>query len=66
MSYVSSKGLVPICGCRKPYQMQQLHDAAAVTLNADEIRKLEEAADRVNVKVLGADLFRFAVRKKKR
>lgn len=64
MSYVSSEGMIPICGCRKPYQMKQLYDAAAVTLSTDEIRKLEEAADRVNVKVLGADLFRFAVRKK--
>ena len=64
MSFVSSKGIVPICGCRKPYQVEQLYEATNVKLSDKEIQLLEEEADRLNVKILGADLFRFAVRKK--
>lgn len=64
MSFVSSKGIVPICGCRKPYQVEQLYVATNVKLSDKEIHLLEEEADRLNVKILGADLFRFAVRKK--
>lgn len=63
MSFCSSKGLVPICGCRKPYQAQELAQAVSVTLSDDEIRQLEQTADRLDVRVLGADMFRFAVRK---
>ena len=62
MCYVASKGIVPICGCRKPYQVKELAEAAGVSLGAEEIKKLEEAADRTGVKILGADMFRFAVR----
>lgn len=65
MSYVANKGIVPICGCRKPYQIEQLKEAAETTLTADEMERLERTADKVNVKVLGADMFRFAVKKKK-
>lgn len=64
MSFVCSKGIVPICGCRKPYQVEQLYEATNVKLSDREIRLLEEEADRLNVKILGSDLFRFAVRKK--
>ncbi len=63
MSFVSSKGIVPICGCRKTYQVEQLYEATNVKLSDREIRLLEEEADRLNVKILGADMFRFAVRK---
>ena len=63
MSFVCSKGIVPICGCRKPYQVEQLYEATNVKLSDKEIQLLEEEADRLNVKILGADMFRFAVRK---
>ena len=63
MSYVSSKGIVPICGCRKPYQVKDLAEAVKVSLSADELEKLEKAADKTGVKILGADMFRFAVKK---
>lgn len=66
MSYVSSKGLIPICGCRKPYQIEQLKEAAETVLDTDEMERLEKTADSVNVKVLGADMFRFAVKKDKK
>ena len=65
MSFVSSKGIVPICGCRKPYQVEQLYVAANTKLTDKEIQALEKEADRLNVKILGADIFRFAVGKKK-
>ena len=62
MAFCSSKGLVPICGCRKPYQAQALAEAVSVTLTESEIAQLEQTADRLSVRVLGADMFRFAVR----
>lgn len=63
MCYVSSKGIVPICGCRKPYQVKDLAEAVKVSLSADELEKLEMTADKTGVKILGADMFRFAVKK---
>ncbi len=63
ISFVANKGIVPICGCRKPYQVEQLGVAANTKLSKVEMKKLEEVADELNVKVLGPDMFRFAVRK---
>ena len=65
MAFCSSKGIVPICGCRKPYQVEDLCVAANTTLSSKEIKLLEEESDRLNVKILGADIFRFAVKNKK-
>ena len=65
VAFCSSKGIVPICGCRKPYQAEDLAAAVRVTLSEKELRSLEAEADRLKVKVLGADMFRFAVRKKR-
>ena len=64
MSFVANKGLVPICGCRKPYQIVQLSQASETVLSPEEMQRLERAADKAGVRVLGADMFRFAVRKK--
>ena len=64
MSFCSSKGIVPICGCRKPYQVRQLKEAASTNLSEQEILLLEQEADKANVKILGADMFRFMVRKR--
>lgn len=63
MSFVASKGIIPICGCRKPYQVEQLSKAANVQLSPNEIESLEKIADQCGAKVLGADTFRFAVKK---
>ena len=63
ISYVSSKGIVPICGCRKPYQVTDLAEAVKVRLSEEEIEKLEQMADSIGVRILGADMFRFAVKK---
>ncbi|MBQ8078946.1 MAG: aldo/keto reductase [Oscillospiraceae bacterium] len=62
MAFCSSKGIVPVCGCRRAYQAQQLAGAVSVTLSDEELRQLAAAADQTQVKILGADLFRFAVR----
>ncbi len=64
-AYCVNKGVVPICGCRKPNQVKELAEAVKVKLTSGEIRKLEEAADKSGAKVLGHDLFRFAVLKKR-
>ena len=63
ISFVANKGIVPICGCRKPYQVEQLGAAADTKLSEAEMNALEAASDELNVKILGPDLFRFAVRK---
>ena len=65
MAFCSSKGIVPICGCRKPYQVKDLDTAADVKLSAREIEVLEKTADSTGVKILGADMFRFAVKKER-
>ena len=57
--------LVPICGCRKPYQAKQLAEAVAATLTSDELRLPEETADALDLRVLGADMFRFAAKTRK-
>ena len=63
MSFCSSKGIIPVCGCRKSYQVEQLATAINTKLDDEEILRLENESDRLNVKILGADIFRFAVRK---
>ena len=65
-AYCANKGVVLICGCRKPKQVRELAEAVGIKLTAGEIRRLEEAADHSGAKVLGYDLFRFAVLKKRR
>ena len=65
MAFCATKGIVPMCGCRKPEQVCSLSEAAKIKLTEQEIRSLEEAADLANVKIMGADLFRRFVLKKK-
>lgn len=64
-AYCVNKGIVPICGCRKPNQVRELAEAVNIKLSSKEIRRLEEMADLSGAKVLGPDLFRFAVLKKR-
>ena len=59
IAFCASKGIVPVCGCRKPYQVEQLFDAVRVKLSETEIKELETAADNTGVKIMGADMFRF-------
>lgn len=66
IAFCSTKGIVPICGCRKPYQVEQLDEASSIQLTNDEIEELEKEADKLNVTILGADMFRFAVKNKKK
>ena len=66
MAFCASKGVIPMCGCRKPEQVKDLADAASIRLTMGEIRKLEDAADRANVSIMGADLFRPFVLKERR
>ena len=63
MSFVASKRIIPMCGCKKPYQIEQLSKAANVQLLPKEIESLEMIADQCGAKVLSADTFRFAVKK---
>ncbi len=47
----------------KPYQVDDLFAAANTKLTDEEVKFLENEADKLNVKILGADMFRFAVKK---
>lgn len=62
IAYCVAKGVLPICGCRKPYQIEQLAQAASTELTVQEVERLERVADRVGVSILKSDIFRFAVR----
>ena len=66
MAFCSTKGVVPMCGCRKPEQVEELAQAAKIRLTKGEVRRLEEAADKVDVKIMGADLFRPFVLKERK
>lgn len=63
MSFCASKGIVPVCGCRKPYQIKELSEAAKIMLTENEISALQREADKTNVKILSADMFRFMAKK---
>ncbi|MBQ8982585.1 MAG: aldo/keto reductase [Lachnospiraceae bacterium] len=65
ISFCATKGVIPMCGCRKPYQVTDLAEAVKVRLTPGEMKRLEEAADEANVNIMGADIFRAFVRKKK-
>ena len=66
MAFCSTRGVVPMCGCRKPGQVEDLAEAVKVRLTDGEMKRLIEAADRADVKIMGADLFRPFVLKNKR
>lgn len=64
VAYCASKGVVPICGCRKPYQVEELAHSLEASLSHEEVVRLEREADATGVHVLRSDMFRFAVRGK--
>jgi len=64
MAFCSTKGIIPICGCRRPYQVIQLFEAVNIKLTNEEITQLEQEADKLNITILGADMFRFAIKNK--
>ena len=63
-AFCTNKGIISICGCRKPKQVRELAEAAEVKLTRKEMQRLEEAADQSQAKVLGYDMFRTFVPKK--
>lgn len=52
-----SKNIVPICGCRKPYQVTELSKASKIVFTKDEIKRLEDAAKATGIHIKG-DMFR--------
>lgn len=62
IAFVANKGIVPICGCRKPYQIKELKEAVDIRLKDTEMKILQDTADATNIKILGSDIFRFAVK----
>jgi aryl-alcohol dehydrogenase-like predicted oxidoreductase len=66
MAFCASKGVIPMTGCRKPSQVEDLAEASKINLTNKEIERLECAADSINVKIMGSDLFRPFVLKEKK
>lgn len=66
IAFCANKGIVPLCGCRKPRQVEELAEAVKVTFTPKEIHALEAAADKANAKIMGPDLFRPFVKKAKK
>ena len=66
MAFCASKGVIPMTGCRKPSQVKDLADASRIKLSDEDIQRLEFAADSVNVKIMGPDLFRPFVLKERK
>lgn len=60
--YCLSKGVIPVCGCRKPEQIDDLWQDTKVCFDESEIARLEAAADQSHVTILKSDIFRFAVK----
>lgn len=65
IAFCACKGIVPLCGCRKPKQVKELAQAVKIKLSPEEISGLEAAADKANAKIMGPDLFRPFVKKSK-
>ncbi len=57
--YCLTKGITPVCGCRKPYHIEQLIQDSAIRFTDDEIKILETTAQQCGVTVMKADMFRF-------
>lgn len=66
IAFCVNKGIVPVCGCRKPKQVKELAEATNVVLTEKEIKILELSADKANAKIMGPDLFRPFVKKEKK
>lgn len=66
IAFCATKGVVPMCGCRKPDQVRELIEAADVRLTEEEIKRLETAAYAANVQIMGEDLFRPFVLKSRK
>lgn len=66
MAYCAAKGVIPMCGCRKPEQVKDLAEAVRIKLTDQEMNLLETVADGIKVKIMGPDLFRPFVLKERR
>jgi aryl-alcohol dehydrogenase-like predicted oxidoreductase len=66
MAFCATKGVIPMCGCRKPEQVRDLAEAVKIKLTSGEIKRLEEAADESGVSIMGADIFRPFVLKERK
>ena len=66
IAFCANKGIVPVCGYRKPKQVQELADAVKEILTAEEIKQLEIAADQSNAKIMKPELFRAFVKKNRK
>lgn len=65
-AFCAGKGVIPICGCRKPGQVEALASGVKVRLTPDEVNRLEEAADRAGIDIMGTDMFRPFVLKSRK
>lgn len=64
ISYCVTKGIVPMCGCRREQRVDELATAIRVKLTESEIKEIDRVTEKYKMRNLGSDVFRFAVRKK--
>ena len=50
----------------KPDQVKDLAEAVDVRLTSGEVKRLEEAADKAGIRIMGADIFRPFVLKERK
>lgn len=63
VAYCIAKGIVPMCGCRRPNRVAELAVAAQAALEEQEISAIDYITEQYGFRNMGSDVFRFAVRK---
>ena len=51
IAHAASKGLLPIIGCRKMHQVQELADALKITLTAEELEHIDDTAEKCGIEL---------------
>ena len=64
IAYYESKGVVPMCGCRRAKRVKELAEASQIQLTGQELIQINQTVEKYKIKNLGSDVFRFAVRKR--
>lgn len=59
IAWAISKGVIPVCGCRKPFQVKELSEALSVKLSGSDIGRIEETAEKSGVSISGDPFRKF-------
>lgn len=59
ISFCSAKGIIPVCGCRRPSHAASVCKAVNTLISAEDVLLLENAADETGITLIGSDMFRM-------